>query len=225
MVHILSAGACKGLFSLGGGMHATFGAVGAMQEKLLAGEPCDLLVLTLPMLQTLAAQGKVLGTSIRALGQVGTGIAVPADMAVWPDVSTPERLAANLAAASRIHFPDPAKATAGIHFQRVLEQLGIAKQVAKRVSHYPNGATAMGHLGRQAAEHGILQIGCTQVSEILYTPSVRLVAELPEPFILRTTYAAALTPQGQERAAVRRVYDMLTGKPSLARRQAGGFHI
>ncbi len=232
MVNILSAGACKGLFQAlfakrlkSGKVQGSFGAVGAMQEKLLYGEACELLVLTVPMLEKLAADGWVVKESIREVGHVGTGIAIASSLASIPDVSLTDKLRANLLAATTIHFPDPQRSTAGIHFQNVLTDLGIYKEVADRCLHYPNGALAMAELAKNKAAHGDLQIGCTQVSEILYTAGVTLVAELPEPYRLRTTYAAALTPSGLESNRAKKMLEKLTGASSVALRQSGGFNV
>jgi molybdate transport system substrate-binding protein len=230
VVNILSAGACKGLFQalfakrLGSGKaQAAYGAVGAMQEKLLAGEACDILVLTQPMLEKLAADGWVLAETIRPIGTVGTGIAIASRLTSVPDVTRVASLKANLLAASTIHYPDPARATAGIHFRSVIEKLGILDTLAPRCLHYPNGAFAMAALAENKTEQGALQIGCTQVSEILYTKGVKLVAELPEPFQLRTTYSAALTPAGAESERARKMLKKLCGDKSLDLRKKGGF--
>jgi molybdate transport system substrate-binding protein len=230
MVNILSAGACKGLFQAlfpkriaSGKAQAAFGAVGAMQDRLLAGEACDILVLTLPMLEKLAVEGWVVPGSICELGSVGTGIAISSQLKSVPDVSEEAMLSANLLAATAIHFPDPAKATAGIHFQSVLERLGVLDEVSERCQHYPNGAAAMASLAENDAKFGNLQIGCTQISEILYTKGVRLVGELPMPFHLRTIYAAALTPAGAESERAQKMLKKLTSHKTQSLRKKGGF--
>jgi molybdate transport system substrate-binding protein len=230
MVNIISAGACKGLFQAlfskrlaSGKALAAFGAVGAMQEKLLAGESCDILVLTLPMLEKLAAEGWVVSSTMTELGSVGCGIAISKQLKSVPDVSEEAVLSANLLAATAIHFPDPTKATAGIHFQSVLERLGVYDEVKDRCLHYANGAEAMASLAKNDPKYGDLQIGCTQISEILYTKDVKLVAELPMPYHLRTIYAAALTPAGAESTRAQKMLKKLTGHKTHTLRKKGGF--
>jgi molybdate transport system substrate-binding protein len=230
MVNILSAGACKGLFQAlfskrleSGKAVASFGAVGAMKEKLLAGEACDILVLTRPMLEQLAIEGWVVSSTLSDLGSVGTGIAISSKLKSIPDVTTDASLRANLLAATTIHFPDPAKATAGIHFQSVLKKLGVFDEVAARCQHYPNGAAAMASLAKNDPKFGNLQIGCTQISEILYTKGLKLVGELPMPFQLRTMYAAALTPAGAESSRAHKMLKKLTAPKTQTLRKKGGF--
>jgi molybdate transport system substrate-binding protein len=66
-------------------------------------------------------------------------------------------------------------------------------------------------------------IGCTQHTEILYTPGVRLVAPLPNAFELATTYVAAVTARAADPALAARFVDALAGPAAKALRDAGGF--
>ncbi len=196
-----------------------FGAVGIMKDKLLAGVPCDVLILTQLLIDQLTAAGQLVAGSARALGIVKTGVAVRVTE-LSPDVSSPDALKAALRAASGIYFPDPIKATAGIHFFKVLQQLGIDREVASRLRPFPNGATAMREMAA-CNETGL--IGCTQVTEILYTPNVRLVANLPTEFELATVYTAAVCTQAAHPQAAAALVALLSGAESAERRSAAGF--
>jgi molybdate transport system substrate-binding protein len=225
---LLCAGAAKGLVEAlqpafeketGATLHATFGAVGAMREKLDAGAPCDVLVLTQAMLDTLAHDGRVVADTIAPLGRVPTGIAVRAGEPL-PAIGDRAALRASLAAARRIYFPDPERATAGIHFVKVLRELGLYDEMASRLAPFPSGAVAMRALA-DTPEPGL--IGCTQVTEILYTSGVVLVGELPAGFELATLYAASVTAQARNAALARRFAALLTGVDARAMRKRGGF--
>ncbi len=224
----LCAGAAQGLVralqpqfeaDTGLRLQGRFGAVGAMKEALLAGEPCDLLVLTDAMARALAAEGRLRADSLAALGRVRTGVAVQRGHAL-PDVATPEALAAALRAADAIYFPDPVRATAGIHFANVMRELGVHDELQPRFRTFPNGATAMRELGASADAR---PIGCTQVTEILYTEGVQLVALLPARFELATVYTAAVSTASQHAAAAAMLVARMAGPDSQALRQAGGF--
>ncbi|MDB5761133.1 MAG: hypothetical protein JWQ21_128 [Herminiimonas sp.] len=229
-LHILSGGAAQGLikalgpaFSAGADVELknTFGAVGVIKEKLLAGVPCDVLIVTAAMIEELADAGHVIAGSGAPLGRVKTGVAVrTGDPA--PDVSTPEALKEAMLAARGIYFPDPERATAGIHFANVLKKLGIYADVERFLRPYPNGATAMHQLA-QSTESGL--IGCTQVTEILYTDNVTLAGLLPVEFELSTVYTVAVcTKAGQPEIAARLVR-LLTTEPSQSIREQGGFEF
>ena len=233
-LHLLCAGAAQGvvkalqprlLGATGAQLNARFGAVGAMKEALLAGEPCDLMVVTGKMVDELVASGALRGSEggspRAALGRVQTGIAVRSG-APRPDVSTPAALKAALLAADAIFFPDALRATAGIHFANVMRELGVAEQLAPRWRTYPNGATAMREM---AATDAPRLIGCTQVTEINYTEGVDLVGVLPQAFQLATLYSAAVSTNAAEPALAARFIAMLTGADSRALREAGGFEL
>ena len=227
-LYLLSAGAAKALvegFSAdfhretGAVMRATFGAVGAMRERLLAGEPCDAFVSTGAMLDALAQERRVVASSIRAIGRVRTGVAVRAGDPL-PDVSTGEALAARLRAAPAIYVPDTERATAGIHFVRVLDRLGLLAALAGKLRTYPNGATAMQRLAREGAPGAI---GCTQVTEILYTDGVVLAGALPNEYELATAYAAGVCEGAANAALASAFVDWIAGERVAALRRAGGF--
>ena len=227
-IRLLSGGAAQGLVrSLqdrflaenGYSVEGTFGAVGAMRDKLLAGEPCDLVILSQALVSQLIASGQVIGGSAVPLGTVKTGVAVKAGQPV-PDATSATALRSALLAAPGIYFPDPVKATAGIHFMKVLKALGIDQQLASRLRPFANGATAM-HEMAQARESGV--IGCTQVTEILYTPGVRLVGLLPPEFELATVYTAAVCTAAQEPKAAGALIGLLASADTAALRLAGGF--
>jgi molybdate transport system substrate-binding protein len=222
-MNFISAGAAQGLvasLAKGAGIEVAgaFGAVGAMRERFLAGEACDIVILTHAQIAELASHGRVDVLTSADLGSVPTAIAVPASQAL-PDVSAEAPLRAALLAADAIYFPDPAKATAGIHFAKVLDRLGVREQVAARVKTFPNGTTAM-HAMAQAQGH---PVGCTQATEILATPGVRLVAPLPAGFDLETVYTAAVSRDATHAEAAARFVEHLAGEAARDARSRAGF--
>ena len=224
----MSGGAAQGLVSQlegsffsesGRAVAGTYGAVGLMCDKLLAGEPCDVIILTQALIDELTTSGHVQSGSARPLGVVKTGVAVKTGQA-QPRVDTPEALKAALLAAKGIYFPDPVKATAGIHFMNVLKKLGIDAQVGSRLRVFPNGATAMREMA-QAKEAGL--IGCTQKTEILYTQGVQWVDLLPKEFELATVYTAAVAAKAEQPQAARLLIELLVSPEAAELRRSGGF--
>lgn len=227
-LHILSGGAAQGLVrqlqpafeaEYGCSIEATFGAVGAMKDKLVAGAPCDLLLLTDALVTELAAQGHAVGATARPVGVVKTGVALKLG-AADADIATPNALKQLLQDAPEIYFPDPAKATAGIHFMKVLHSLGLATPLAARLRTFPNGATAMAALARSAQPGAV---GCTQVTEILITPGVRLAGLLPPPYELATTYTGAVCSRATEAALAVHLLGALVAAEAAETRKKCGF--
>ena len=227
-LHLFSAGAAQGLVTAliprffaetGMEVRATFLPVGALREKLVAGEACDLLVSTHVMLEELALEDRIVADTVAMLGRVRTGIAVRMrDRA--PAIQTRDALRASLVAAPAIYVPDPARATAGIHFLKVLRTLALDRELAPRLHAHPNGAAAMAALARSDQEGSI---GCTQITEIRITPGVKLVGPLAGTFELATAYAVGLSAVAHESAHARRLAEMLAGRESAALRLQSGF--
>jgi molybdate transport system substrate-binding protein len=222
-LRFISAGAAQGFATAlahRDGLQADghFGAVGAMLERFRAGEPCDVLILTHAQIAELVGQGRALGDTATDLGSVPTAIAVRAGDPA-PDISGESALRAALLAADAIYFPDPAKATAGIHFARVLDQLGIRAEVDARSKTFPNGAAAMQALAQAPGR----PIGCTQATEIRATPGVRLVAPLPRGFALDTVYTAAVNTRALAPDAARRFVQGIANESSRELRAHAGF--
>ena len=229
-LELLCAGAAQGLVKAlqerffadtGAAVNARFGAVGAIKELLLAGEPCDVMVATEAMIDSLAAEGRLQAATCKPLGRVRTGLAVRRGEP-RPDVSTPEALKAALLAADAIYFPDPVRATAGIHFANVMRELGIHDELQPRFRNFPNGATSMREL---AASGATRQIGCTQITEINYTEGIALLGALPDRFELATVYTAATSARAMQPELATRFITLLAGPDSLALRSAGGFEF
>jgi molybdate transport system substrate-binding protein len=227
-LHLLCAGAARGVvqalqpsFEAQAGVRlvAEYGAVGAMLARLREGAPCDVVVLTASLIEVLRAEGAMETDTIAPLGVVRTAVAVRAGDPK-PDVHDRATLAAALEAAGEIHFPDPERATAGVHFAHVLARLGIADAVAHRLRPAANGAEAMAALARSAASQ---PIGCTQASEILYTPGVALVGALPGDLGLATVYSTAVATHARDAGLARRFAVSLAGDEAAALRRAGGF--
>lgn len=197
----------------------TFGAVGLMRDHLLAGEPSDLMILSQTLIDQLVLEGHLVAGSAQALGVVKTGVAVLPG-APRPALQTPEQLKGLLSQATAVYFPDPVKATAGIHFMKVLEQLGLRETLSDRLCPYPNGATAMREMAAQARPGAV---GCTQVTEIMYTPGVSLLDVLPESLGLSTVYTAAVCTRAAEPDRARALITALTGEAAAQLRREGGF--
>ncbi|HUW39165.1 MAG TPA: substrate-binding domain-containing protein [Rhodocyclaceae bacterium] len=229
-LRILSGGAAQGVVGAlqqsfaadtGAVIQGTFGAVGAMKAKLLAGAPCDAVILTAALIEELTRSGHLLAGSAAPLGRVRTGIAVRAGEPL-PMIADRDSLRASLTQARGIYFPDPDRATAGIHFVNVLKQLGIHDEVLPRLRPFPNGATAMRALAQSAEAK---QIGCTQITEIKYTEGVTLVGPLPKEFELATVYSAAVCSGSAQPETAAALIELLSGARSAALRSAGGFEF
>jgi molybdate transport system substrate-binding protein len=225
---VLSAGAAKAVVqSLQASVEAegetllrsTFGAVGAMRDAWAGGAPCDVIILSAKLLDELARDRAVDAASRVSLGRVSTGVAVRAG-APLPAIGDGEQLKQTFLAATALYLPDPERATAGIHCVDVLRRLGILAPLQTRLRAFPSGAVAMSELAR--CDDG-QAIGCTQVTEILYSAGVVLAGSLPRGFELNTEYAAAVVTRAGSPELAGHFVKRLASAETLATRRAGGF--
>jgi len=225
---ILGGGAAHGLVAslaprfkaeTGFEISGDYGAVGAMADKLRQGQPTDLVILTAALLAKLAGEELIVPASIRDVGLVETALAVRAGD---PKVSVRDAadLRAVLLAADAIYVPDTKASTAGLHVASVLQQLGIADEVATRLRVAPNGATAMRQLAQSDAKR---PIGCTQVTEIIAVEGVELSGALPRGSDLATMYAAGVSVRAANPNPARLLIDLMTSADSEALRSQAGF--
>jgi molybdate transport system substrate-binding protein len=229
-MNILSGGAAAALVKAmqeaftretGAAIDGTFSAVGMMRDKLLAGAPCDLAILTAPLIDELIRSGHVVAGSAQSLGRVRTGIALRSGEPPLA-IANADDLRAALRSAKGVYFPDAEKSTAGRHFMAVLRKLGLDQEIASALRQYPNGETAMREMAA-CNQPGL--IGCTQVTEINGTPGVELVALLPAEFELATDYTLGICTGAESPDQARILAAMLTGPASAAIRRQGGFEF
>ena len=227
-VNILSGGAAQGLVrgvaeaykaQTGFGIDGEFGAVGIMADKLRANTPADLVIVTQSLLARLAEEKLVVSSSIADVGRVETALAVRnRDPKVA--VKTEGDLREVLRAADAIYVPDTRASTAGQHVAKVLDQLGIAYELASRLKIFPNGATAMRELATSAATR---PIGCTQATEIIATDGIALSGSLPPGCELVTMYTAGVTTRAVQPKEAAALIALLTGPDRRELRQRAGF--
>jgi molybdate transport system substrate-binding protein len=225
---LLSGGAAQGLVQalapqfkteVGGEIDGTFGAVGAMRDKLVGGAPADVVILTATLIETLVRDWHVVAGTAIALGAVPTSVAVRTGDPV-PPIGDGAALRAALREADGVYFPDPKLATAGIHFAKVLDALGLSEELAPRLHPFPNGATAMRALAASAERR---PIGCTQATEILNTAGITLVGPLPPEHALAAVYTVGVCTKAAQPEPARAFARLLTHADHADLRRRLGF--
>lgn len=178
--------------------NVTFGTVGTLRDRILRGEKVDVAILSQAAIEALQKADRIKGDTA-PIGSVEVAIAVRKGAAV-PPIGTEAELRATLLAARSIAYADPAHgATAGTHFARVLDHLGIGEAVKAKALLVPFGIEAV-----EAVAAGKAELGISQSSEIAPHPGVTLAGGLPGALALRTDYiAAALHDAAETRAFVR----------------------
>ena len=198
----------------------TYAPVGALRDKIYAGEPADLTIVTPVIIEQLLARGLVRPGTRTDLGRVGGGIAVRKGVP-RPAIGTPEELKRALLAAKEIYYADPKIATAGAYVLQGADRLGIGEEVRKKGRTARGGKDSMELMAKSTVE----AIGLTQISEILAVPEVELVGPYPGDLQLMTTYTGILLERTPHPAVAEAFLRFLTSSPVQARFRQQGYEI
>ncbi len=194
----------------GNKVNVTYRTVG-QHLKLIGdgGETFDVAVLTPVAIDGLAKEGKIVPGSRADLARTGVGVVIKAG-APLPDISTVDAFKRALLAAKSVAYIDPkAGGSSGIYVAKLLERLGIAKEV---------NAKAVLVQGGEVATHvadGEAELGIHQISEILPVPGVTLVGPLPAAIQNFTVYAAGVATAAKDGAAARGLVKFLAGPEAV----------
>jgi molybdate transport system substrate-binding protein len=170
----------------------TFGNVGQIQDRLKAGVPVDVIILSKPALDDLAkARGLVAGTA-KPLGHVGMGVAIKAG-APKPNIATPGSFKAALLATPSIAYSDPAGGgSSGIFFDKLIQKLGIADKIRAKAVLIRGGSAA------DQITQGKAAMAVQNSSELIGVPGIHYVGPFPAADQNFITYAAGVAVKSAE---------------------------
>jgi len=174
----------------------SFGTVGALQQRLDAGETADVVISGQPAIEALDKAGRLAPKSRADIATVRIGVAVR-DGAPAPDISTPEAFRQALVNARAVAFSDAAVGgSAGVYLARMFTELGLADAIKAKGMPQQNG----GEVAKRVAG-GEAEIGMTLIAEIVPVPGVRVIGPLPRPLGADTTYCAGVMATSNVRGA------------------------
>jgi molybdate transport system substrate-binding protein len=173
-----------------------FATAGGVEATVRAGARPDLVISAAERLQALATAGLVAPQPARSLGIMRMGVAVRQGGQV-PDLGSAEGFRASLLEAHSVAYGDPARgATTGIHFAKVIERLGLGEALRGKTTLAANGLDVM-----KLVASGEVEIGVTQISEILHGKGDALAGPLPAQLQLASDYGVALGSAAGPQAA------------------------
>ena len=194
-IHVLTAGAVQeGEKKLAEGYRHmtgnrvtfTAGTVGQIQERLKNHEPADVIVVSKPAMDQLDKAGDIRPHGSAVLGRIGIGVGVKEGTSV-PDISTLEKFKAAMLGAKSITYMDPAAgASSGIATAKILKNLGITDEMAKKTKLTESGYSA------DRVASGEVEMAIQNISEIVPVKGVKLAGPLPAPLQVYTLYSAGV---------------------------------
>jgi molybdate transport system substrate-binding protein len=199
--------ACAALFEAETGIriesHTTHGHL--IEEQVIAGEvDDDMVLLPVAMIDNLADRGLVSAECRVALGTIRIGAAVR-DGVKLPDVSTMAAFENALLSAKSIVITE---APSGKHLDRVFETIGLADQLADRITRYDMGYMVNDHLVASRTENEIAFGVATEIS-FYRDRGVAYAGPLPDEIQMALDYEAAMLTRCDKAPEVRRLFDFL----------------
>lgn len=171
-----------------------YATAGALRDRIRKGERADLTILPRPMASALMKEGKLTADSDAVVARASVSVGVRAG-APKPDVSSVEAFKRSLLAASSIVYADPVTGSAsGVHFARVLEQLGISAEMKQKSILIKDGVSA------DVAARGEAEIAVAGTPGLMNVPGVDFVGPLPRELQNNTdfVYVASVLASAQQ---------------------------
>lgn len=187
-----------------------FDATQAILVQLARGARADLLVLTAEAMEELRKSSRL--TRVRALGSSGVGVAVRAG-ARKPDIASVDALKRSLVSADSVAHSKVG--ASGIYFAELLERLGIAERLKKRV------VVEKGPVGLVVAA-GDAEIGIQQLCELAPVPGIDIVGPLPEAVQKLTHFAAGIPASAANPKGASALVELLRSEAARAVMVEGG---
>lgn len=170
--------------------------VAALKKRIDDGEAFDVAVLTPAALSDLAKNGKVHEGTSAAVARAGLGVGVKKG-AKKPDISTVNAFKEALLAAKSIGYTDPALGGAsGVYTGKMIQDMKLVDELKEKT------VLAKGSPGlAEAFEKGEIELGLTQISELLPMKDVEVVGPYPADLQHFTVFAGAIASGTKEKDA------------------------
>lgn len=165
---------------------ARFMGAPTVKAQIEGGAAFDVAVATTSVIDDLVKVGKIAGATRAELARAGVGIAVRAG-ARKPDISSADALKRALLDAKSVAYAKDG--TGGLHFNSVLERLGISKEMQPKLQFTVAANPTDGAPARVA--RGDAEIAVATVSA-LYVPGIDVVGPLPAELQMYIHFAAAV---------------------------------
>ncbi|HEX3971419.1 MAG TPA: substrate-binding domain-containing protein [Stellaceae bacterium] len=195
----------------------TFGNVGQIEDKLKAGVPADIIILSQPALDDLVKARGLIAGSAKPLGRVGMGVAIKAG-AVKPNIATPASFKAALLATPSIAYSDPAGGgSSGVFFDKLIQKLGIAGPIRAKAVLIRGGSAA------DPITQGKAAMAVQNSSELIDVPGIQYVGTFPAADQNYITYSAGVAIKSAEPNIALSFIRFITSPSAAKRWHAAGF--
>jgi molybdate transport system substrate-binding protein len=185
----------------------------AVKRQIENGAAFDVAIVTRPVFDDLAAQGKMLGETRADIGRSGLGLSVRKG-APKPDIGATEAFKRALLAAKSV--VRSIEGTSGIYFEKLLDRLGIAEAMRDKIVLGPSGRVA------ELVARGEADMAVQQIAELLPVTGAQYVGPFPPELQLYSEFAAGVATASKHREAAQAFVATLTTPAAVALFTAAG---
>jgi molybdate transport system substrate-binding protein len=182
-------------------------------RKINAGETADLVVLTAPLIDQLAQQGRVVSGSRVDLARSGIGVAIRAG-ALRPDIGSVDAFKQFLLQAKSVTYT--ATGASGQYFASVTDKLGIGPQIKAKA------ITPAGGIVAELVAKGEAELGIQMISELQGVPGTVYLGPLPAEIQMFTVFSAGLFASSAQLAPAQALAEFLITPDAIRVYQAAG---
>lgn len=175
------------------GFTAEYGSTAKFTDRIVGGDVPDVVILTDEAIDKLVAGGQLTGRRID-LARSFIGVAVRKG-ARHPDIGSKAAFIQTLRNAKSI--ARSRLGASGQHFGKLLEQFGLAEELAPKISAYD------GLAGQMCAE-GKHEIAIQQISELMPVPGIEIVGPLPDEIQKVSIFSAGIGATSAQHTAAER---------------------
>jgi molybdate transport system substrate-binding protein len=196
---------------------ARFAGGPAVQREAESGAAADVVIAPSNVIEELAKGGKVASGTRTEIARSGVGVIVRAGMPK-PDISTAEGLKRALLDAKSIAYAGDG--TAGLHFEKVLDRLGIRKQVEAKAK--KTAAADPKNSAPVLVERGEVDLAVSSIPTIYERKGIVFAGPLPGDLQHYITYAGGVTANAKDAQAARAFLRFVTAPAAALALKAKG---
>lgn len=186
----------------------------AIQKEIEAGEPFDVVIVTVESVTQLSKEGKTVGGEGTPISRVGVGIGIRKG-APRPDISSPEAIKRAMLGAKAIAYGAVGASTP--YITKMFDTLGIADTMKAKTLLFDTSDGTNGAVADGKADFGI-----TLVSEILPVKTLELLGPFPDAFQGYVRFTAAVSANAKNPEAAGKLIKFLAGPDALPSIKARG---
>lgn len=177
-----------------------------MVRQIQAGELFDVLVASPELIDTLIKQDKIIAKTKTILARSGIGVAVRAGVEK-PDISSVEAFKNVLINAKSIAYLKEGQS--GIYIDGLIKRLGLAETLKSKVVRPDRDIVS------ELVAKGEVELGLVVITQILTTPGVELVGQLPAEIQSFAVFVAGVSTDSKVPAASKELIRFLTSPQAV----------